>query len=115
MVHEGDGNCVFHDNYTKEWSETLNNQYLINLLQGHIVEVTFTKVDGTERVMKCTLRENVIPTPENGGMQQSGFKAKRQANPNVAAVWDVEASGWRSFRLDSVKDVVVLLEEEVAV
>lgn len=91
----------------REWRKNMENRDLIHLLHRHIVEVTFTKVDGTERVMKCTLREDVIPAPENDGMQQSGFTPKRQANPNVAAVWDVEANGWRSFRFDSVKDIIL--------
>lgn len=114
-IYDGNGNRVFRDNYTKEWRDSMNNVDLLNLLHDHVLEVTFTKVDGAERVMKCTLKENVIPTPENDGMQQSGFTPKRQVNPNVAAVWDVEANGWRSFRFDSVKDVVLILDEEVAV
>jgi hypothetical protein len=27
---------------------------------------------------------------------------KKTPNPDVLAVWDVEASGWRSFRWDSI-------------
>jgi hypothetical protein len=28
----------------------------------------------------------------------------KKPNPDVLAVWDVEAKGWRSFRWDSIKD-----------
>ena len=44
----------------------MNRETLINNLQNHVLEVTFTKVDGTERIMNCTLQEHMIPeTSEN--------------------------------------------------
>jgi len=70
------------------------------LAQEGIVTVTFTKVDGSERVMKCTLNKTHLPE------QKDIEEATSKDNPNVLAVWDVEKSAWRSFRIDSVKEVV---------
>ena len=71
---------------------------LINALHKNILRVTFTKVDGTERVMLCTLREDVLPAQ----VDLEETIQKRKPNPNVLSVWDIENKGWRSFRKDSV-------------
>ena len=73
-------------------------QIVESLHQG-ICEVTFTKADGTERTMKCTLAKSILP-PDN---RQVLTETEGRGNPNVVAVWDTEAGGWRSFTIDSVK------------
>jgi WYL_2, Sm-like SH3 beta-barrel fold len=74
---------------------------LIDMLRNNIVTVTFTKVNGDERTMKCTLMAEYVPNaPTNNGqvlLQESESKA--------VSVWDTEANGWRSFRVDSVKSI----------
>tara|TARA_Y100000389_G_C17456052_1_gene518231 strand:- start:2357 stop:2647 length:291 start_codon:yes stop_codon:yes gene_type:complete len=72
---------------------------LIELLQKEVVEVTFTKLDGDERVMPCTLKESYFPDPK---------KEATQKNDKVVAVWAVESQGFRSFRYDRVKAIKVL-------
>jgi|LakMenE01Jun11ns_1017448.scaffolds.fasta_scaffold9937792_2 hypothetical protein len=76
-------------------------QWLKTMLQNEVVEVTFTKKDGTERVMRCTLQEDFIPAFQIESVSQETKKKSGDA----LAVWDVEASGWRSFRWDSIKSV----------
>jgi hypothetical protein len=74
---------------------------LIDMLRNNVVTVTFTKVNGEERTMKCTLMSEYVPNaPTNGGqvlLQESESKA--------VSVWDTEMNGWRSFRVDSVKSI----------
>ena len=70
------------------------------------IEVTFTKKDGTERVMKCTLKEEYIPV-EHRPKQNSD----RKPNPETMAVWDMDKNAWRSFRLESVTNTRELLTE----
>lgn len=70
---------------------------LTELLRSSIVEVTFTKVDGTERVLKCTLQPQFLPE----SIEKEGIKVK---NPDVQSVWSIDDNGWRSFRWDSVKE-----------
>ena len=62
---------------------------LIELLRKEVVEVTFTKLDGDERVMPCTLVESFFPDPK---------KETSQKNDKVVAVWAIESKGFRSFR-----------------
>ena len=68
---------------------------LTNLLHCSNIEVTFTKKDGTERVMRCTLQPEFLPE----SIEKEGI---RVSNPEVQSVWDIDSSGWRSFRFDSV-------------
>ena len=70
---------------------------MITALQRRVMYVTFTKVDGSTRVMKCSLQEGVIPADIKG--------SDKKANDEVLAVWDLEKAAWRSFRLDSVTEV----------
>ncbi len=63
------------------------------------VKITFTKVDGTERVMLCTLKEDkVVP-------YEKKTDRVREENPDVLRVWDLEKNEWRGFRLDSIRSV----------
>jgi hypothetical protein len=81
---------------------------LIGKLKNNICVVVFTKKDGTERSMRCTLQEGVIPeaTKEDPLSQ----KKIRSLNEEVIPVWDTEKNGWRSFRVDSVKSFSVLTQ-----
>ena len=44
---------------TKDAKE--NRKWLLANLEESVVEVTFIKKDGTERVMNCTLQEDYLP------------------------------------------------------
>ena len=33
--------------------------------------------------------------------------AERKQNDNILAIWDIENNGWRSFRVDSIKRLIV--------
>jgi hypothetical protein len=68
-------------------------------LQSEILEVTFTKVNGDKRVMNCTLMEGVLPS------NTAEKKADKKINEDILSVWDVDANGWRSFRMNTVTRV----------
>ena len=78
---------------------------LLDLLRNNVVTVTFTKVDGSERTMTCTLLGEYVPAPANGSMQLLQENSSR-GDSNIS-VWDTEVQGWRSFRISSVKSVTV--------
>ena len=80
-------------------------KWLTKLLAEYVVEVTFTKKDGTERVMNCTLIEDYLPETTGSG---------RAANSDALAVFDTDVEDWRSFRWDSIKAIKVLVESENA-
>ena len=67
---------------------------LKEMLKENIMRVVFTKKDGSERVMICTLQEEYLP--ETFG-NTSGYNG-------IITVYDLESEGWRSFREDSVID-----------
>lgn len=73
------------------------------LLKQGTATIKFTKVDGTERVMKCTLKDGIIPIVENVETIEMSTKSKKE-NPSILSVWDIEANGWRSFKIDSIKE-----------
>jgi|SaaInl0LU_22_DNA_1037365.scaffolds.fasta_scaffold14093_3 hypothetical protein len=62
-----------------------------------VIEVTFTKADGSVRVMKCTMEEGKYPKPEAG--------KERKGNDDICIVWDVDVQDWRTFRWDRVQSV----------
>ena len=61
-----------------------------------VINVQFTKKDGSLREMRCSLQEQYLP-PLTGEAETT-----TKDNPEVLAVWDIEVEGWRSFRIDSV-------------
>mgnify|MGYP003334777195 FL=1 len=75
-------------------------------LKNGVVTVVFEKKDGTERTMRATLSDMYVPQVLS---EYDGQEAKpaKQLNDNVQAVWDIDSGGWRSFRLDSVKQLIV--------
>ena len=72
-------------------------------LSNGIITVAFDKRDGSRREMRCTLKPEFLPTPVL--LQEE--TTPRKENLDVLSVWDVEANGWRSFRLDSIISITV--------
>jgi hypothetical protein len=68
-------------------------------------EVTFTKVDGTERTMRCTLMTELMPQLAAG---QPAEANPRKQSEITLPVWDLDKADWRAFRVDSVKTFVVV-------
>lgn len=80
---------------------------LLNDLRSEVVEVTFNKVsDGSTRVMRCTLRKDLLP--QDYIEEEAKEKSFHAENPNVIAAWDVQKGGWRSFRMDTIQYVQIV-------
>lgn len=77
-----------------------NQNDIYRALKSGIVTVTFNKVDGSQRVMRCTLADQYLPEDYRG----KGVSLTEAEN--VIRAYDVDSSGWRSFRIDSVTGVV---------
>lgn len=76
---------------------------LLTDLRSNVIEVHFTKTNGESRVMRCTLLTRLLPESYiNSSDEQNQERNFHQQNANVIACWDVQAGGWRSFRIDSV-------------
>lgn len=70
-------------------------------LKQHTVEVKFKKVNGEDRVMRCTLMKEHLPVNEEQ-FQTLEEEHKKPENLNTVVVWDLQNNGWRSFRVDSI-------------
>ncbi len=117
----------------EEVEKDLTRVDIVELLYNDVATVTFTKKDGTERVMQCTLHKDIL----NDRWKQTGRsdprlevevppaleeKVAKHSSPNhlddgrnmekrimksldTVAVYDLEVESWRSFRLDSIKSI----------
>ena len=84
----------------------MNRDTLIKNLQKKSMRITFTKVNGDERIMDCTLQEHMIP--------QTG-ESNRKKNEEVLPDFDINKGEWRSFRLDSVTNIELLQYQDYGV
>jgi hypothetical protein len=85
----------------------ITKQELVEKLQNEIVQLSFTKADGTERQMVCT--KNIVHIPQEFHPKTDKV-VKLDENGNVIesdniTVWDMEAKGWRSFNFSKVLEV----------
>ena len=69
---------------------------IVKELENRVVEITFDKLDGTERVMNATLQEAVVPETKGG---------KSKASETNLVVFDVDKQGWRTIIVDRIKKV----------
>jgi hypothetical protein len=84
---------------------------LLELLSKKVLEVTFNKLDGDQRVMNCTLLPSFLPEKvKENSLEQT--KSKNSEGTNIV-VWDVLAKAWRSFRYDRVTKVEIISDDIV--
>mgnify|MGYP003955706331 CR=1 FL=1 len=82
----------------------MDQEELAELLRQGVVRVNFEKSDGSIREMNCTLHESKLPPPKPGA-------TARPPKPDLMVCWDVDADGWRSFKLSRLTEEPQLVEE----
>ena len=87
----------------KDWDKF--TEWLKGMLHVGPATVTFTKKDGSERVMKCTLEEAVLPKVE----LKEDTKPRKESTTSMR-VFDLEKNEWRSFTIKLVKRVEFTIE-----
>lgn len=87
----------------KDWDKFAD--WLKGMLHVGPATVTFTKKDGTERVMKCTLEESQLPKVE----LKEDTKPRKESTTSMR-VFDLEKQEWRSFTIKSIKKVEMTIE-----
>ncbi len=87
------------DEWTDEGCELFFDRVREILRERELI-ITFTKKDGTERVMRCTLDPNKLPVQES-----KETTTERKISTETMAVFDLDAQGWRSFTKKSVSCV----------
>ncbi len=85
----------------------ITKEELVEKLQTESVSVTFTKADGSERIMLCTKMVSKIPEAQHPKTEKV---VKLDENGNVIetdliTVYDLEKEGWRSFNFSKVKSI----------
>ena len=78
---------------------------LKDILKQNVVSISFKKIDGTDRKMLCSLKEDILPA-----IEPKELTKKKADNENILSVWDLEKSAFRSFRIDSLIDYTILKE-----
>jgi len=61
--------------------------------------ITFTKSDGTDREMRCTLSPVLIPA------EKHPKQSDRSYPETTCRVFDLDKGEWRSFKWESVKEI----------
>lgn len=73
--------------------------WLSSVLKTSKLTITFQKKDGSSRVMNATLNESIVPKYDKKTDKE---KVKTK---DTLAVFDLDKNEWRSFRLDSIKQI----------
>jgi len=79
----------------------MNKATIKSALHLGIVKITFTKKDGTERIMNCTLSTDF-------GATHYEKKTERVKEPkdDMFSVWDVDKGAWRTLTISAITDIV---------
>ena len=77
---------------------TITREDLVDRLKQSGVNVIFTKADGSERTMNCTLKLENIPEDQHP-------KSTIKSESDQIHVFDIDIQEWRSFNFSSVKTV----------
>ena len=118
----------------EEVEKDLTRVDIVELLYNDVATVTFTKVDGSERVMQCTSHKDILDdrwkqtgrndprlevevppeldkkVPKNSRTEDylddgRNMEKRIMKTLDTVAVYDLEVESWRSFRLDSIKSI----------
>lgn len=88
-------------------NELERHMWLESLLREGVYEVTFTKVDGSTRVMPCTLKPNLLP--ERPIAEDVANTKPKVLKLETLSAWATDIQQWRSFR---VMNIVSIKEHE---
>jgi hypothetical protein len=91
-------------------NQAIIRDWLRSLLQTGPITVVFTKADGTDREMRCTLSYDLlpaVPTPNKAVEPETVQESKPRKAPDVHSlrVFDLDKNEWRSFRFERLRKV----------
>ena len=82
-------------------SQLKNKEMLKNTLRKGAWMIDYTKVDGTQATMECTLDPTLMPAQT----LFAGAEPKREQPEHLIAVYAVDRQGWRSFVANNVTKI----------
>lgn len=80
----------------------------IDTLSKHICQISFQKVDGSLRVMKCTLIPDKLPPYEE--KKQEGSRNLPKNGQSYVSIFDLDIKQWRAFRIENLISIDVIGE-----
>lgn len=80
-----------------------NREALVSLLATNIATITFTKADGSKRVMKCTRNPDIINRYVD--VHSADGVTPRVTNMSVLPVFDLDINEWRSMTVAKILTV----------
>ncbi|NCP97726.1 DUF2693 domain-containing protein [archaeon] len=83
----------------------LTKKELKEELEYGIYNITFTKINGETRRMKCTLLPKYFENKSTLPKKTINEKPQRKESENNLVVWDIEAKGIRSFIVANVTKI----------
>jgi len=87
-------------------TEASLHSWLKMVLNQQSATITFTKVDGSERVMQCTLEADKLPPVV---IKEDAKPRKESTSTKALRVFDLEKKEWRSFTIKNVKRIELAL------
>lgn len=84
-------------------TEAALHAWLKSMLHMGQATITFTKLDGTERVMQCTLEAEKLPPAVP--LAEGKTPRKESTSTKALRVFDLEKKEWRSFTTKNVKRI----------
>lgn len=86
-------------------TEASLHSWLKMVLNQQPATITFTKLDGTERVMNCTLEVSKLPPAVP--LAEGKTPRKESTSTKALRVFDLDKQEWRSFTIKNVKSVTL--------
>lgn len=81
----------------------MNKDELRDSLHNSVMNITFIKKDGSERIMKCTLNSQYIPSLVVSSEEETLIPKKiRKENDDVISVFDLDKQDWRSIIIENI-------------
>jgi len=95
---------TMNTNVSKE-NEMFNYDKVLDQLRSNVLQVTFNKVNGEQRVMPCTLQTDYMPELSESKVNQvKDFSV----NKSVIRAFAIDKQSWRSFRVDNITAIEVI-------
>lgn len=87
---------------------TYNRETLLEILHARETTVKFRKANHDLRVMRCTLKFDLLPEKVQNQLVAKEKEKDPDAivNEEVVTVFDLEQQDWRSFRVDRILEVL---------
>ena len=92
--------------------------WLEDLLHEGVVEIVFTKTDGSSRIIRATKKQSLINMEAAGGgaatlFSAGGTRRKSIVNPESKKeniiVWDTDQQGWRTVKVKKIENLITII------